>query len=69
MTTTHPRALLRFETVGEYSGTVRITAWENVAVCAWDGQANGPATAVVARSMDRPQLRGRRGSYVHLIRD
>lgn len=59
----------RFELVGEYPGVLRITAWENVTVCMWSGQADGPATMELERSMDRRGTRVRRLSYIHLIRD
>jgi hypothetical protein len=40
---------------------------KNLAVAIWTGQATGPAAELVVQTLERPEARGGRQSFVHVI--
>lgn len=57
------------ELLGECPGILTVSAWKNLGICSWVGQANGPAVMVLEEATKRMSEPGRRVSWVHLIRD
>lgn len=53
--------------LAEVPGVVTLRGFSNIAIATWTGQATGEAAEVVVSSMDRPEVQGRRQSYVHVI--
>lgn len=53
--------------LAEHPGVVIVRGWRNLAIVVWTAQANGPAAELVNQTMNRPDTRGSRQSYVHVI--
>lgn len=53
--------------VAELPGVVVLRGLANLTLCTWHGQATGRAAELVTQTMDRPELRGRRQSFIHVI--
>jgi hypothetical protein len=51
----------------EEPGVVLARGWRNLAIVVWTGQATGPAAALIGQMLDRPEARGMRQSYIHVI--
>jgi hypothetical protein len=55
--------------LGELPGVVSVRGCKNLAIAIWSGQATGPSAELVVQALDRPELRGTRQSFVHVIHD
>lgn len=53
--------------LAEHPGVVTVRGYRNVAFVAWTGQATRAAAETVVQLMDRPEVRGLRQSFVHVI--
>jgi hypothetical protein len=51
----------------EQAGVMIVRGWRNLGICVWTGQATGHAAAMVAQTLDRPEVQGLRQSFVHVI--